>query len=184
MNIYGKKVILRAIEENDAELIVSMFNDPEVEDLVVGWSNPVSLFSQKEWLKNHFNDQNNLRFIIDTTEDGSIGLVTLHGIDWKNRRATHGLKILNKEYRGKGYGTDTVMAIMRYAFEELNLYRLDAGWFDFNIPSKTMYAKCGWQQEGIRRKYVYKHGEFRDLIVAGILAEEYRALVKKNHYWD
>lgn len=107
MNIYGKKVILRAIEENDAELIVSMFNDPEVEDLVVGWSNPVSLFSQKEWLKNHFNDQNNLRFIIDTTEDGSIGLVTLHGIDWKNRRATHGLKILNKEYRGKGYGTDT-----------------------------------------------------------------------------
>lgn len=184
MNILGKKVLLRAIEEWDCKLIVDMFNDPEVENLVVGWANPISLYSQKEWLKVHHSDQSNMRFVIETKEDGVVGIVTLHQIDWKNRRAAHGLKIAARNCRGRGIGTDTVMAIMRYAFDELNLVRLEAGWFETNTASKTMYAKCGWTQEGIRRKYVYKNGEYRDLVLGGILAEEYRALIAKNHYWD
>lgn len=52
-------------------------------------------------------------------------MATLRDIDWKNRKAHHGMKLANKERRGKGIGTDTVMAIMRYAFDELGLNRLD-----------------------------------------------------------
>ncbi len=184
MNIYGKKVVLRAIEEKDAELIVRMFNDPEIENLVVGWAPPVSMYSQKEWLKSHYNDQTNMRFIIETQQDGAVGLVTLYGIDWKNRRATHGLKIAEKNSRGKGIGTDTVMAIMRYAFDELNLTRLDAGWFEDNTASRNLYKKCGWKEEGVRRRYVFKNGKYRDLILGGILSDEYRELIRTTLYWE
>ncbi len=184
MNIYGKKVVLRAVEKEDCELIREMFNDPELEDVVVGWALPLSKYAQEKWFENHYNDNHNLRFIIETEEDGAVGVATLTEINWKDKRATHGIKLANKERRSKGIGTDAVMAIMRYAFDELGLNRLDGGWFEDNIPSINLYTKCGWKPEGRRREFIYKHGTYRDLIPAGILASDYRNLVKENHYWE
>lgn len=184
MNIYGKKVILRAMEKSDCEMIRNMFNDPEIEDLVVGWAFPVSQFAQEKWLEAHYGDQRNLRFVIETEDDGPVGIATLTDIDWKNRRATHGIKLSSKEKRTKGIGTDTVMAIMRYAFDELGLHRLDGSWFDTNAASKGLYKKCGWVEEGIKREYVYKKGKFRDLTIVGILASDYYQLIDRNHYWE
>lgn len=183
MNIYGKKVILRAMELEDCELVREMFNDPEMEDLVVGWAFPLSSYSQKKWFENNYNTQN-FRFIIETKDDGAIGVATLLDIDWKNRMAQHGIKLAKKCIRHKGYGTDAVMAIMRYAFDELGLNRLNTSWFPENIPSKTMYMKCGWKEEGIRRNYIYKHGKYRDLVETGILASDYYQLIEKNDYWN
>ena len=184
MNIYGKKVVLRAMEKSDCEMVRGMFNDPEIEDLVVGWAFPVSQYAQEKWLDTHYGDQNNFRFVIETKEDGAVGIATLTDIDWKNRRATHGIKLANKERRTKGIGTDTVMAIMRYAFDELGLHRLDGSWFDTNAASKGLYKKCGWSEEGVKREYIFKKGQFRDLTIVGVLASDYYSLIEKNHYWE
>lgn len=51
MNIYGKKVVLRAMELSDCVLIQDMFNDPEMENLVVGWAFPVSAYAQEQWIR-------------------------------------------------------------------------------------------------------------------------------------
>lgn len=183
MNIYGNRVVLRAMEESDTNLIVNMFNDPEIERLVVGWAFPVSAFAHREWFKNHHNDPNDKRFVIEIDKSTSVGIVVLNKIDWKNRRANHGIKIMNATDRGKGIGTDAVMAIMRYAFDELNLVRLDSAWLPDNKPSRALYKKCGWIEEGVRKKYIYKNGEYKDLIISGILADDYYSLIKKNRYW-
>ena len=143
MNIKGKKVTLRAMEKQDCEMIREMFNDPEIESLVVGWAFPVSSYAQEKWFESHYGDTTNFRFVIETEEDGPVGIATLTGIDWKNRRATHGIKLANKERRAKGIGTDTVMAIMRYALDEFQLNRLDVAWFPDSSPSKGMDTKCG-----------------------------------------
>lgn len=183
MNIKGKIVTLRAMTKDDMQMVCDMFNDPELEDLVVGWSFPISIEQQYNWFEKNIGDQKNFRFVIDTPEDGAIGIATLTNIDWKNRTATHGIKLSNKERRSKGIGTDTVMAIMRYAFEELGLHRLDGSWFDFNAPSKGLYTKCGWKEEGVKRSCVYKHGKWRDLTIVGILDVDYYELLKTNNYW-
>lgn len=184
MNIKGKFVTLRAIERSDLELMRGMLNDPEIENLVVGWAFPVSTDQQNKWYENHASDPRNLRFIIETENDGAVGLATLTNIDWKNRSATHGIKLANKKNRTKGIGTDTVMAIMRYAFDELNLHRLDGSWFDDNVASKGLYTKCGWTVEGKRREYVFKKGKYRDLMIVGILASDYYDLISRNRYWN
>ena len=173
MNIHGKKVVLRAMEKSDCEMVREMFNDPEMEDLVVGWAFPVSQFAQEKWLEAHYGDKLDFRFVIETELDGPVGIATLTGIDWKNRRATHGIKLSSKEKRTKGIGTDTVMAIMRYAFDELGLHRLEGSWFATNKASIGLYKKCGWVEEGVKRDYIFKKGQFRDLTVVGILASEY-----------
>ena len=184
MNIKGKIITLRQMTRGDMQMICDMFNDPELEELVVGWAFPLSIEQQQQWFEKNINDNKNFRFVIDTPEDGAVGIATLTGIDWKNRRATHGIKLANKERRTKGIGTDAVMAIMRYAFDELGLHRLDGSWFDSNTASKALYTKCGWKAEGVRRDYIYKRGEWRDLTVVGVLESDYRELIAKNHYWD
>lgn len=183
MNIYGKRVVLRAMEKSDCDFVREIFNDPEIEKLVVGWAFPLSAYSQEQWFLNHYADQNNFRFVIETSEDRAIGIATITDIDWKNKRAFHGIKLANIENRSKGIGTDVVMAIMRYAFDELGLHRLDGSWLEDNIASIRLYTKLGWKTEGIRREYIYKGGVYKNLAVVGILASDYYKLVDEMQYW-
>jgi len=184
MNIKGKIVTLRAMTYDDLQMICDMFNDPELENFVVGWAFPISMEQQKLWFEKNMNDQNNFRFVIETPNDGAVGIATLTNIDWKNRSATHGIKLANIEKRTKGIGTDTVMALMRYTFDELGLHRLDGSWFDDNLASKSLYTKCGWKEEGIKRSCVFKRGKWRDLTIVGALECDYREAVERLKYWD
>lgn len=182
MNIKGKFVTLRMPEPSDMKMMCDMLNDPEMEKKVVGWSFPISLEQQKRWYEKTIDDKSTFRFVVETPQDGAVGIATLSNIDWKNRRATHGIK-LTGNVGGKGIGTDAVMAVMRYAFEELNLNRLDGSWYEDNLASQNLYKKCGWKEEGCRRNYIFKNGQYKNLIITGILAEEYFHLIQENHYW-
>ena len=182
MNIKGKTITLRSIEEEDLEMLRSIMNDPEVEKMLVGWAYPISKFQQKAWFQQSQNESEK-RYIIETTEDGAVGLAILSDFDWKNRSAYIGIKIGNEKFRNKGIGTDTIMTIMKYAFDELQLNRLYCTILDYNIASQTLFReKCGWICEGALRKHIYKNGEYHDLKLFGILKDEYNGSNKIN-YW-
>lgn len=174
MNIYGQKVILRAMEPEDMEMLREMTNDPEIERMVGGWSFPISKVEQTKWYENAVTDKRNLRFIIEVRETQEpIGMLNLVDIDWKNRSAFHGIKMKNDAPKGKGYATDAVMALEWYAFEELQLNRLDGSCIVYNIASQKLYDKCGFKVEGIRRKAIYREGQYFDQQYTGILREDY-----------
>jgi RimJ/RimL family protein N-acetyltransferase len=106
-------------------------------------------------------------------------------IDWKNNHAWHGIVLGDKDIRGKGYGIDTVMATMRYAFDELHLERLDGSIIEYNKASYSFYCeKLGWKVEGTRRNYYYRKGRYWDQIVVGITRKDYEDLLQKTNYWD
>lgn len=183
LNIYGRKVELRAIEFEDSNMIVEMFNDPEIEKNVIGWAYPVSYYSHTHWFEGHYNECN-LRFVVQTIIDRKpVGMASLTDVDWKNRRAVAGIKLSSKEERRKGYGTDIFMALMRYAFDELGFERLDSYFIIDNEASKRLHSRCGLKTEGIKRNYIYKNGQFKDVVFCGILKEEYYELIEKNRYW-
>ncbi len=185
MNIKGKIVTLRAMRIEDQELLRGMVNDPEIEKMVGGYSYPVSKEQQLNWFNSNDNDSNNLRLIIETEEDGAIGFANIVNIDWKNRSAFHGIKIANKKFRSRGIGTDTVMSVMKYAFEELQLNRLDGSIIEYNEASRKLYCdKCGWIVEGVKRKSSFKINEYHDELLVGILREEYFELLNRTQYWE
>lgn len=180
MNLYGDKIKLRALEPDDMEFLRETVNNPEIEKLVGGWSFPISKKQQMDWYEKIINDKTSLRFAIETDEDGIIGMADLRNIDWKNRVAFHGIKIGNKEYRGKGYGKDVVFTIMKYAFEELQLNRLEVTILESNIASQKLYIdKCGLVVEGVKRNCVFKNNKYHNQLVLGILREEYFNLKNK-----
>lgn len=184
MNIQGKLVTLRAIEKEDLEFMRIMMNDSEIEKLVVGWAFPVSKYQQEKWYENNIQNLNNLRFIIESKNGEKLGLTTLTNIDWKNRKATQGIKIFSQKNRNAGYGQDSVMAMLRYTFDELHLNRIEISCLEENIPSVKMHKKCGWVVEGNYREYIYKNGKYHNLLIGGILKSDYEKLIAKNNYWE
>jgi RimJ/RimL family protein N-acetyltransferase len=184
MNIKGKIVTLRAIEEKDLILLHKWANDPELQDKLSTVHFPSSMDFHNEWFKKLKNDTGNQRLAIDVPEIGIIGLSTLMNIDWKNGHAHHGIEIGDIDIRGKGYGFDSLMAHMRHAFAELRFERLETWIFEPNTISLSLYKKCGWQEEGRRRNYFFRKGRFYDQILVGIIKMDYYQLIEKTKYWE
>lgn len=179
MNLTGKKVLLRAIEREDLEFLRKMMNDENLEKYVVGWSLPISKYEQEKWFEKQVGDKDNLKFIAEV--DGEpIGLATITNIDWKNRKACHGVKLYSDDVKGKGYGTDIVKTIMKYAFEELQINKLYSTILEYNEASLRLYKKCGWEQEGVLKESVYKNNRYINEIVIGILKEQYENIKSKE----
>ncbi|MBS5799859.1 MAG: GNAT family N-acetyltransferase [Clostridiales bacterium] len=177
MNIHGEKVILRAMEPEDMDLLLKGINDPEVERLTVGWSYPVSKAQQSKWYEKVVADTSNHRWIVQIKDGEAIGMCSLYSIDWKNRVAHTGMKIIDTSHRGKGYGVDAEKALEKFAFEELQLNRLEGSILPYNEASKALYLKkCGWAIEGTKRQAIYKEDTYHDLLIVSLLKEDYLKL--------
>lgn len=186
MNIHGKTVVLRAPEMRDISQLNKWANDPEIWKLLGGWHFPYSSLSTEKWIASlNNNNQASHVFCIEAPERGLIGTANLIQIDWRNRHAEHGIMLGEPEMRGKGFGFDAVMALMRYAFDELGMVRLDTGMLAFNERSINFYTKyCGWEIEGRRRNWYYRGGRYYDMVMAGVTQESYRTLIQETGYWN
>lgn len=180
MNIRGERVLLRAIEREDLLLLNKWANDPETQRMLGGWHFPVSLQDQEVWFSSLSCNSLNQRFAIEADGMGLIGTANLVSIDWKNRTAFHGMLLGDKSIHGKGYGTDTIRAIMSYAFDELGLHRLDTDIIIYNEASLRVYIeKCGWIEEGRRTDWYFRGGCRWDKILVGITRDRYTQLHNK-----
>ena len=174
MIISGERVNIRAIEYEDLDFLKDIMNSPELEKMENGFYFPVSRGRQEQWYQEYLRSQSDNRFIIETKEGRQIGYTCLLNIDWKNRKAHTGIKLYGMENYGKGFGTDSVLSIMKFAFYEMQLNRLEGFIIDYNHASKKLYLdKCGWKIEGVQREAVFKNGQYHDLIMVASLKSEF-----------
>lgn len=163
-------VLLRAIEEDDANVLMNLINDPEVENSVFGWSYPVSLSSQKKWILNLSNDTT-VRYIIDVDKE-AVGVAIISSIDMKNRTSNMNIKLL-KSARGRGIAMHALGLIIRYCFDELNMYCLTANVIERNENSRKLWIKLGFNEDGVLRQRIYKNGTYHNIVSYSLLREEY-----------
>ena len=173
--IYGERVRLRAIEREDIDRFVRWFNDPEVRRYLLVYE-PMSRAQEERWFESYLSRKDDIILAIEVREGDSwvhIGNIGLHRIDWKNRVATLGIVIGEKAYWGRGYGTEAVRTMLRYAFHELGLNRVELETYSFNPRAQRCYERAGFRREGVRRGALYRDGKFHDIIIMGILREEF-----------
>ena len=174
---------IRAINLDDLDVLLDAINSEELEKYEHRTNFPVSFEEHKQWYENQKNDNYGKKMVI-VFEKKVIGYTNIINIDWINRSAWTGIKIFSEEYRGMGLATDAVMAVMRFAFDSLNLVRLEGLIFEYNLASKKLYVgRCGWKVEGVKRQCVYKDGEYHNAEYVSILRSEYYDLLKKTNYW-
>lgn len=185
MNTQGKMINLRAIERKDLPLLKAWSNDIDLQYWLGGWHFPSSDLIMEKWLDRLQTDELDQRFAVTAQEYGLIGTANLVNINWKDRNACSGLMIGNRDLQSLGYGTDTLMTIMRLAFEELNLERLDTTIIEYNHASYHLHTeKCGWQEEGRKKNYYWRKNRFWEQIIIGIHRTAYFSFMEKNPYWS
>ena len=106
-------------------------------------------------------------------DDKLIGELALDVINWSGRDAFVGLGIGETEYWGKGYGTDVMDVLLRFAFTEINLRRVTLNVFEYNPRAVRSYEKAGFRHEGRMRKVLNKEGKRWDMLFMGILRDEW-----------
>jgi len=172
--IRGRKTRLRAIEREDIPRFLKWLNDPEVTRYLTLYT-PLSKAEEERWFERQLADESSRVFAIETEEGVHIGNIGLHHIDWKNRHAELGIFIGEKEYWNQGYGADAIRALLRFAFQEMNLHRVYLHVFDFNTRAIRCYEKCGFQLEGRAREFFFRDGRYHDSLLMGILRSEFES---------
>jgi RimJ/RimL family protein N-acetyltransferase len=109
-------------------------------------------------------------------EDKLIGEIGLDVVNWPGRDAFVGLGIGETEYWNKGYGTDVMNVLLRFAFTEINLRRVSLGVFEYNPRAIRSYEKAGFRHEGRLRRLLNREGRRWDNLFMGILREEWLEL--------
>jgi RimJ/RimL family protein N-acetyltransferase len=139
-------------------------------------SNQYSVKKLTEWIqKNQEKDPPSFyAFGIRTLEgDRLVGYTGLEGDISPHGEAFVGIGIGERDFWGKGYGTDAMNVILRFAFQELNLRRVSLDTFEYNPRAIRSYEKVGFVHEGRARDFLYREGRRWDLIFMGILREEW-----------
>lgn len=173
--LIGETVYLRPLSLEDIDgNYACWLNDPEVNKGNSHHVFPYSRIMLEEYVKSSFVAKDALPLaIIEKGGDVHIGNITLSSIDYINRRTDWGIIIGEKDYWGKGYSKEAAYLLLKHAFESLNMFRVYSGTTEKNIGAQKLMEGLGMIKEGVRRKHIYRNGEYHDIIEYGLLRDEF-----------
>jgi RimJ/RimL family protein N-acetyltransferase len=175
--IVGKKSRLRPLERSDLARSIAWHNDPTTRAAVLGYRFPVTEKMEESWYDEMLADQGGRRatFAVEDCSDGAhVGFVHLSEIDWPCRSAHFGIVIGDTDRRNRGIGAEATELALAYAFETLNLERIELRVVDDNARAHRLYQRLGFVDEGRLRRAAYANGKPCDIIVMGLLRAEFR----------
>lgn len=168
----GTKVFLDALDEADIPVLVTWYRDTE---FLRNFDYDAAIPRNGDALKKMYlgqEDMTSRTFAIRETGSGElVGLCGLFDISFNNRFSW--LSIGMGTHRGKGYGREALSLMVRFAFHELNLERLQLFVISYNKKAIALYESMGFQQEGICRNAILRDGKRVDLYLYGLLSEEW-----------
>ena len=78
------------------------------------------------------------------------------------------------DLRRKGYGQEMYSYFFEYLFNNQGFNRLGLETLSSNLPAISMYKKLGFKEEGKQKKAIFRNGKFHDLLMMGILLENWK----------
>lgn len=169
----GAPVILAPLTDADSETLFRWINDRALV-LFNAPYRPVSDAQHRAWFDAVRRRDDVAIFGIRLADGGAlVGSCQLHGIHPVHRSAELQIRIGRAEQRGRGLGTHAVRLLLDFAFRDLNLRRVFLHVLAGNAPAIRAYEKAGFTREGVLRRAAYIDGEYRDVVVMSVLAEEH-----------
>jgi RimJ/RimL family protein N-acetyltransferase len=163
----GKSINLRIMEKEDLSFYVKWVNDPSF----FGEYNPLEQTTKAEIEKSYDTaPPERKRFFVEKKDGTKIGVTGVFPVGdlWEI-----GFALIPSE-RGKGYGTEAVTIFVDYLFLSRDLVRIQAATDLRNMASQRILETVGFKREGIVRKSMFIHGEWRDFQLYSILREEWK----------
>ena len=176
------RVTLRSIEREDLPVLWALNNDLDVE-LAGGGDPPMpqSLARLQARYEESLRrgDRDGAHFAIE--RDGTlIGMCDLFRFDETAQTCELGIVIGDKASWGHGYGREAVSLLLQYAFQYRNQHKV---WLRVNATNERAiraYRACGFVEEGRQRSQVWSDGRHIDLVLMGVLRDEWKSLSEQE----
>lgn len=169
------RLFLRGISAADVDRFYEIYSNPEV---MRYWSAPPlpdrdAAAEQVAEIQNLFERREMLKWgIALRTDNKLIGTVTLFHPDFTHRRVELGYA-LGRDYWGRGYMQETLVAVLDFAFDVLAMHRLEADVDPRNSASIQALERMGFQREGYLRERWHVNGEIQDAYFYGLLKPDW-----------
>jgi RimJ/RimL family protein N-acetyltransferase len=156
------------LQEGKTKIVSTVSDDPDLKELAQDFSILENLSETRLYPPNM---PSSMVFRIEH-ENKLIGEIGFRTIKWFNRKAEITL-FISPEDQGKGHGKQALLMLMKFAFEKMNLVRLEAEVIDYNDKAKSLFEKVGFILEGRLRAAKYNNGNYYDVLRYGMLKDEY-----------
>ena len=178
VRLEGARVVVRSTETDDATRIIS-YHDRNRAHLAP-WepAHPPAFYTEAFWLeklREHADDRvrgTGNRFCIfeKPNEDEIAGMIGLFEIIprapvWRGRVGYS----LDKNKEGRGLMSEALALVVRYAFDDLNLKRVQAGYVPHNARSAKVLERAGFEREAYCREYLFVGGQWHDHIDTSLI---------------
>jgi len=174
--LQSTNLTLRFLNDADLSAVYAIFSHPEV---MRYWSYPPwnDTSQARQWLNDVYADyraQNAFQLAIERQTDRAlVGTCTIFQFQAASRRAEIGYA-LGRSYWGFGYMHEALQTLLRYAFETLDLNRLEADIDPRNLASAKTLERLGFQKEGFLRERWIVNGEISDTWLYGLLSRDWQ----------
>ncbi|GAA1195925.1 RimJ/RimL family protein N-acetyltransferase [Kitasatospora gansuensis] len=175
----GKLVRLRALRAEDAEHHLRWRNDPEVVRLAAAGDpcfGPVTAEAVGLGFDTmlRLTPRESAVFTVEDLTDGRvIGMADYRDLDPYGGSATLGVTIGEREYWGRGHGSEALALVVDHLFGTYGPHRLELDTWSGNERAVRAFTRLGFREEGRRRSAVLVAGERYDRVLFGLLREEW-----------
>ncbi len=170
-----KRLLLRPFRLADALDVQRLAGDREIADTTLNVPHPYEDGMAEAWISDQQSKIEGGELavfaITQLTTGNLVGAIGLR-IDPSMNRANLGYWI-GKPYWNTGYCTEAALRIVQFGFEELKLHRVHAEHLGRNPASGRVLRKIGMVKEGIAREHTMKWGRCEDLVLYGLLRDEW-----------
>lgn len=172
MRIAGPSLALRPPRPDDADALFALGRDPDVVRFF-SWG-PYRERAEAEAFIDRVRTERPYEFFIVDAEDRPIGLTGLTEVSERDGRAVVGTW-LGRAYWGTGANRESKALILHFAFARLGLTRVSAYAHPENVRSLAALEKLGFAREGLLRGWHVHRGERRDVVILGLLREDWES---------
>lgn len=176
--LFTDRLVLRPLVESDGPRVRELAGDEAIARNTLDIPHPYPEGAAEQWIAGLpalFRQGKEIVFAITLRETGElVGAIGLSSISPRHSRSDIGWWV-GRDWWNRGYCTEAARALLDYALDTLRLNRIYSSHYARNPASGRVMQKLGMKQEGIQRRHVERWGEFQDLVLYGILREEWLA---------
>lgn len=165
-----ERLTLQAVQEKDVDIFFRLLDDYDTNAGIEAAGNTLAPPTREDIKKFVLDGGNSYTVLDEVSRVIGFGQLTMNFC----ARIAYPLLFLAPDHQGKGYGRELIMELNRIAFHEVNALKSSLTVYEFNDRARRLYMGVGYQEEGRRKKEIYRDGTYWDVIYMGLFRKDWK----------